>query len=118
MTEPTASSRARELRLSGWGPWALNHHNFTLEMFDRPDRFTYWIDLEQCTTSAEVLDWICQVAGKVWADDATLAGLVRALNDVLRPQGTLCSWGHSRRLTKVQIRRLVLAIAMRCGADR
>jgi hypothetical protein len=105
---------------SGWGPWTLNHLIFALEMLERPDRFTYCIDLEQCTTSAEVLDWICQVAAKTWADDATLAGLVRALADVLHPQGTLCSSGQSRRLSKARIRQQVreVAEATRTSAQR
>lgn len=46
-------------------------------------------------SSAETLDWICQVAGKRWADDI-LARLVRALDDVLRPQARLCSFGRRR----------------------
>src|SRR5262249_51977365 len=95
----------------GWGPWALNHLTVALEMLDRPDGVTYWVDLEQCTPSAEVLDRICQVAAKLWADDATLAGLVRALADVLHPQGTLCSSGQSRRLGRRQIRQQVRTIA-------
>jgi len=37
----------------------------------------YEVDLEQCLDGAQVLDWILQVAGKQWADDATVAGLVR-----------------------------------------
>jgi hypothetical protein len=35
-------------------------------------------------------DRIVQVSHKLWADDATLAGLVRALDDVLRLQSNLC----------------------------
>ena len=42
---------------------------------------SYEIDLDTCTTSPEVLDWIMQVDGKVWATPTVLAGLVRALND-------------------------------------
>ena len=53
----------------------------------------YWIDLERCRTSSQVLDWIMQVAKKSWADDETLASLVRALDYALRPQATLCRLG-------------------------
>jgi hypothetical protein len=105
---------------SGWGPWALNDQTMTLET-DRPQYPAgggYWIDLESCTSSAEVLDWVCQVAGKLWADDVTLAGLVRALNDVLNPQGTICSSGQGRRLSKARIRRQVMEIAKRSRATR
>ena len=58
--------------------------------------WAYEIDLERCRTSAQVLDWIMQVASKIWATDAVIAGLVRALNDVLDPQATLCSFGQER----------------------
>ncbi len=52
----------------------------------------YDVDLEDCTTSAHVLDWIMQVASK-GVSDRVLAWLVRDLNRMLRPQATLCSGG-------------------------
>ena len=61
----------------------------------------YPIDLERFTSSARVLDTTMQVAGKGWATNACLAGLVRALDDILHPQSTLCSCGT---LTETQIR--------------
>ena len=65
-----------------WGRWRLNPDVLTLDLDDN----RYEVDLEQCLTSAQVLDWTCQVAGKTWADDQTLAGLVRAIDDILHPQ--------------------------------
>jgi hypothetical protein len=91
-----------------WGPWRLDPDTYVLFWGD-PRR--YEVDLERCRTSAEVLDWICQVAGKQWSDDANLAGLVRAINDVLHPQASLCSWGASRRIAKTKIRQRVDSIA-------
>jgi hypothetical protein len=67
----------------------------------------YAIDLERFTSSAEVLDFIMQVAGKTWATDACLAGLVRALNDILNPQVFLCSWGTDKRLKLRELRHLL-----------
>lgn len=84
-----------------WGPWALNVSAFTLECND------YEVDLEQCTTSAEVLDWIAQVASKDWATDEVVAGLVRAINDLLAPQENLCSGGKHLALSGKQLRQLV-----------
>lgn len=82
-----------------WGPWRLEPSVAVLFMtFD--DRFDFYeVDLERCLSSAQVLDWICQVAGKSWATPYVVAGLVRALDDVLEPQASLCSWGRSRRLS-------------------
>lgn len=94
-------------RLSDWGPWRL-HDDY--ELATDPDLaagYAYPVDMEECTHSAEVLDTICQVAEKTWADDETLAGLVRALNDVLRPQANLCSCGRDKRLSRGRIRQLV-----------
>src|SRR6266487_1772983 len=91
---------------SDWGPWRLK--TSTRELSVRVGKqHSYEVDLDDCTTSAQVLDWMMQVAGKSWADDATIAGLVRALDDVLRPQANLCSGGRSKELTGAAIRRLV-----------
>src|SRR5215831_4907397 len=74
-----------------WGPWRLNKSNYTLE---HPNGY-YYVDLEQCLTSAQMLDIIMQICRKTWADEACLAGLVRALSELLSPQATLCGSGMS-----------------------
>lgn len=85
-----ASAKASRVRTHNWGPWQLDATACVLYA-RQPYRYTrYEIDLETCTTSAETLDRICQIADETWADDATLAGLIRALSDVLHPQGGLC----------------------------
>jgi hypothetical protein len=53
----------------------------------------YEVDLEQCTTSAEMLDWICRVAGTDWATPDTVGNLAMAFNELLRPQSTVCTMG-------------------------
>jgi hypothetical protein len=79
-----------------WGDWKLRLTNLTLW---HPQ---YEIDLEAgCHTSAGVLDWICQIEGKIWADDANLAGLVRAFSSILNPQRHLCSFGQPKRIDSV-----------------
>ena len=62
----------------------------------------YDIDLEQCCTSAEVLDWIMQVASKQDVSDRVLAWLVRDLRDLLGPQSTLCTGGIERGPINIQ----------------
>ena len=64
----------------------------------------YEVDLERCTTPAQVLDWIVQVSKKTWATDAIVADLVRALDDLLDMQGTLCPFGQAR---SVNVKRLL-----------
>lgn len=88
-------------RRGDWGPWRLDPATYVLYPIGS---YRYEVDLEDCTTSAQVLDWLSQVAGKSWADDATLAGLVRAIDDVLNPQACLCSCGQSGKLTKAKVR--------------
>ena len=56
----------------------------------------YEVGLERCRTSAQMLDWIMQIAGKAWATDRVLAGLVRAFDYYLDPQAHLCSGGVER----------------------
>lgn len=91
-----------------WGCWQLKLSNLTLEQTCRP---WYYIDLERCRTSAAVLDWICQVAGKQWATNDVLADLVRALDDLLQPQATMCSGGMgmapNRELGPIDVRKVL-----------
>lgn len=84
---------------SDWGPWQLDIEHFVLRAGN------YEVDLEKCLDSAQVLDWILQV-GTHHPDDATLAGLVRALDDVLNPQKHLCSFGVPRRLSAAAVRKM------------
>lgn len=87
-----------------WTPWHLDVELRVL--WTNAGGYYYEIDLDTCTTPAEVLDWICQIAGKQWETPATL-GLVNALNDILHPQAHLCSSGQSKTITRPRIRALV-----------
>jgi hypothetical protein len=90
---------------SDWGGWKLDELELVYPAY--PGGGVYPIDLRRFTTSAEMLDMIFQVAGKDWASDECVAGLVHALNHLLHPQGTLCGGGVSNKLTVQQIRKLV-----------
>lgn len=88
-----------------WGPWNLDCKTYVL--WTDTGGYRYEVDLEACTTSAKVLDRICQIAGKQWGGQAhVLAGLVTALDDILSPQAHLCSNGQSRRLGRREIQGL------------
>jgi hypothetical protein len=89
-----------------WGPWHIDRESCVL-WTDAPG-YRYEIDLKDCTTSARVLDGICQIAGKQWKDrNCVIAGLVTALDDVLNPQAHLCSFGRPGQLSSTAIRALV-----------
>lgn len=87
-----------------WGNWIYHPGNFTLECQDERG-FIYEIDLDRCRTSAEVLDWIFQVQGKTWATAEIVKYLLEALDDLLTPQGTLCSFGVSSTINPREILR-------------
>ncbi len=93
-------SRVGARHRTSWGDWTYKP-NATLDY--RGGR--YEIDLEDCTTSAAVLDWLCQVACKNWGPPA-LGHLVEAFNDTLRPQSSLCSCcltgGRGKRIDDVK----------------
>jgi hypothetical protein len=83
------------------------------------EREDYDIDLEQCTTSAEVLDWIVQVEGKAWATPSDVGYLVTALCDLLNPQANLCSCGEPTTIESGEhLRELVLRNEQRTLAYR
>lgn len=91
-------------------PWKLNPDNYTLELFSPSDtHWVYYVDLETCTSSAKVLDWIFQISGRYMdiPEDEVTTGLIKLLNAILYPQSTLCSMGKDKRLTREQIRKLV-----------
>lgn len=97
-----------------WGPWRLHDHETLGPVLEREwdsPRRHYWIELRTCTSSAEILDVMMHAARHAWADDVALAGLVRALDDVLDPISNLSNGGRSttlrpRRLGEVLTRAL------------
>lgn len=101
-------------RRRNWGPWRLDPTSLVLflptpcnDTDDHSEGFKYYVPLENCLTSAQVLDWIAQVAGKTWITPPVIAGLVLAIDDVLQLQANLCSWGAHKTITEADVRRLV-----------
>jgi hypothetical protein len=89
-----------------WGPWALQGTDLVIHAGSISE---YPVDLLTCTSSAQVLDWVCQVAGR-FAEGrdqegrAALAWFVLAVDEILSPQATLCSHGKPTTLTQAAIR--------------
>lgn len=71
-----------------WGPWT-----YLAATKELKHDHHYFVDLEDMETSAAVLDWIAQVAGKGWITDADLGALVRGIDALLHLQSTRCSDG-------------------------
>jgi hypothetical protein len=90
----------------GWGGWTLD--GVWLE-YPAYVGGAYGIEVTDLRSSAPMLDVIMQVRGKNWADDACLAGLVRALDDILQPQAHLCSGGENKLMAPEKIAALAKA---------
>jgi hypothetical protein len=87
----------------GWNGWWLDGLRLRYHPHSYGKSGTYTLNLERVTDVAALMDLIFQTAGREWADDRALAGLVRALDQLLRPRATLCR--HD--LTAADIRAIV-----------
>ncbi|YCK39713.1 hypothetical protein ACNF49_38350 [Actinomadura sp. ATCC 39365] len=99
---PTAPPPRRRL---DWGPWKLDRSKYVL--YYQELGWRHEVDLQSCTTSAALCDWIFRHTDRTYADHATIAGLINALDDILHPAATLRSESRALRLTKAHIRALV-----------
>lgn len=63
----------------------------------------YEVDLEGCTDSVKVLDWIAQIASKQIHSDEDVGQFVRALDDLLRLQQQLCGQGIGKTILPKRI---------------
>ena len=78
--------------------------NLTLQLFDARGFNCYEIDLERCTDSAQVLDFIFQVQSKNWATPKLMFDLLKALDQACEQyfgnpvQGVFCSLGIDRKV--------------------
>jgi hypothetical protein len=59
-------------------------------------RTGYCVDLDECNSSAEVLDWIFQIFKKTWCTEKTIRDLLLQMEKHLNPQANLCSFGIER----------------------
>ncbi len=92
MPSTTAASQQTPEPNTPGSPWAFDAAGRTLTH----KATGYYVDLDTCRTSAEMLDWIFQVAGKAGISTEDLGYLVRDLDALLTPQRTLCSWGTTK----------------------
>lgn len=95
-----------------WYGWHLIKGEYPYLQLDTPVAGGYPINLLTMTSSAQMLDWIFQVAPRTTGSlegSEILAGLIQALDDIFTPQANLCSGGKPKRLSKRRIRGLVAA---------
>jgi hypothetical protein len=76
-----------------WGRWTYDPKRLALYYIDDRGFEIYEIRLDECNTSAEILDWIAQINTKTWASSQDIGELVKALDDLLSFQGKFCGGG-------------------------
>ena len=84
-----------------WGAWRYNPDNLTLEIDSKLSGASkdnpYYVDLERCDTSAEILDCLCQLLHKNWCPPEQIGYLLKAIDelaDIL--QSKVCSSGKDK----------------------
>lgn len=80
-----------------WGYWTYEWETHTLNILKeyKGHLHDYQVDLDECTTSSELLDWIYQLNTKSWIEPQDLGDFIRATDDILEPQAHLCSCGRN-----------------------
>jgi len=69
----------------GWNGWWLDGLRLRYHPHSYGKSGTYTLNLERVTDVAALMDLIFQTAGREWADDRALAGLVRAARSTAAP---------------------------------
>jgi hypothetical protein len=95
-----------------WGKWEFDAESLVLK-YRESGRNEYEIDLQSMTSSAEMIDWIFQLSMKTWVSRQEIGDLVRALDDLLRPQSNLCSGGKDKHFDPVKYMRDHLRTGLR-----
>jgi len=73
-----------------------------LVLYDVDGREIYWIDLNRCKDSAELLDWIFQINLKTWATPGMMKALLNSIEDAClrrfnnNAQGVYCPGGRGQ----------------------
>lgn len=73
------------------GNWTYIPETLVLKCTE--ERGGYEVDLERCTNSAQILDWIFQVNMKTWATPEVVKDLLDIISLVLEPQQNFCGMG-------------------------
>jgi len=81
--------------------WSFNEDALQLELNYKDDNghiHEYQVSLRDCCNSAQILDWIAQVADKTWASNELIGELVRYLDYLLHLQASVCGGGKGSQI--------------------
>jgi hypothetical protein len=76
-----------------WGSWRYDAKSLVIAYYDEKGKLMYEVDLKRCNSSAQVLDWICQLDKKNWCGAECVGQLVQAIDDLIDPQANICGLG-------------------------
>lgn len=77
-----------------WGHWRFNKPALCLEYRAEGKLWRYEVDLTRCRTSAQILDWLCQVGAKTWVSAEDIGHLLMAIDNLAgRLQSRVCGCG-------------------------
>lgn len=69
-----------------WGAWRYNPENLTLELDPKvsghPEDNPYYVELERCNNSDDILDWLLHTLENVWCTKEQVGYLLQAINDL------------------------------------
>lgn len=82
------------------GNWAYDVKNSVLILHDADEHWLYEVDLDECKTCAQILDWLCQISGKNWSTPEITTGLLLQLDRIFKLQANYCSWGEDKTIPK------------------
>jgi len=107
------SNRGRD-RGTEWNGWELDNSFPGFPYLTRSGLIPaadYPIGLDRARTCAGALDSLIHASKYCDGDDAALAGLVRAMDDVMNLQSSMCSFGRPRRMPSRELARRAAAAA-------
>ena len=85
----------RETKEVDTGCWGKDGDSLVHTRHDCPhNSIDYDIPLDECSTSAQALDWIFQWYGKVWCTPECMYNLLTIIEHTIHPQARLCSMGR------------------------
>lgn len=83
-----------------FGNWRFNAKHLTLDLYNGDEIDGYYVDLEEISNSAQMLDWIFQISGKQNRKD-NVVDLIEAFDAIFQPQKTLCPGGESHAIENI-----------------
>ncbi len=83
-----------------FGNWRFNAMQLRLDLYDGDEIDDYYVDLEEISNSANMLDWIFSAYGRP-NEKENVIDLINAFQTIFQPQSNLCPSGNSRTIENV-----------------